>query len=578
MHIKLPSVETLRAEKCPAPIALMMHQMYAMIPDAQLNADGGRKQEHVDYFNALAEKIGNVRSLEDFKPVSEFLLRGTGLFKDDVPIEEQFDPKSLSQAEFFIKYRDVGDLLGLEFPAWGDDDFVKSKWINARVATGEDRNKVIAELMKEDEAKELKEGKKQRAQTAEEIKDQEELERVMKLTLHDTPEGWHTVKRYSRLLAKEQEGGENEDWAAFQKEEAAFVERFGLKGVRFPYHMGLPARIKGLADITDNFCKITQALEMPDHYIGFKKRMPVYYGGAVSGSLGTYTYVTHTLFVLKDMGDRATAHEWFHALDYDMAFQTGNRSQSNLGGALSFSEPNLISVTKDMRPLKDAMVSLMEGVKYGFNGGEPISSEKFISPKGGVFWDLVQNVYAKELLTWVPEENRATAIQRFNYACKSLHTKEFKPQDFARYVSNEYDNALALTQPETRKMLLTSFKDEMEILAGLYLVLTDETDALKKEKTSFMMWFAERLDYKAGRQYYTIPTELIARMGEQYVFDKIGEPLKEHITPQYALAFEKSQIMERFGAWVNEAITFLEYDSKPAAENQQKVSSGMSIK
>ena len=89
---------------------------------------------------------------------------------------------------------------------------------------------------------------------------------------------------------------------------------------------------------------------------------------------------------------------------------------------------------------------------------------------------------------------------------------------------------------------------------AIYLVIDTYTAAIKDEKSSFMMWFAERLDYKAGRQYYTIPTEIIARLGEQYVFDKIGQPLKEHITPQYALGFEKEKIMEHFGAWVKEAV------------------------
>ena len=195
--------------------------------------------------------------------------------------------------------------------------------------------------------------------------------------------------------------------------------------------------------------------------------------------------------------------------------------------------------------------------------------EKFLNPKGGVFWELLQKVYAKELLTWVPQENREAAIKRFNYACKNFHTKEFSPQQFSAYVGEEYDNALAISQPETRKMLLTSFKSEIEILAGLYVVLTEDPQAIKDEKSSFMMWFAERLDYKAGRQYYTIPTEIIARLGEQYVFDKIGQPLKEHITPQYALGFEKEKIMEHFGAWVKEAVAFLKHDVRPVQALQK---------
>jgi hypothetical protein len=573
MRIRLPSVDTLKAEKCPAALALMMHEMYALLPDVQLNADGKRDSKQEKYLERLARRLSKVRTFDDFKKVGELLLRGVpDSFDEDKPLKEQFTRDVLNTPQGVSKYRKLVDWLGLELPNWGDEDFLKYKYVNARVQTGESAEKVQWELMQEEEAKELAAGKKPRKMSDEDREKEEEQKRIMSMYLHDTPEAWHTVKRMARKLANvAKEEITDEEWSAFEKEEEAFVSRFGLKGLRFPYAMGLKSRKEGLADVTSNLEKVAKALDMPDSYVGFRGRMPVYYGGAVSGSLGTYTYLTHTLYLLKDMGDRATAHEWFHALDYDLAYQTGNAAMNSLGGAPSFSEPHLVAAFGDMKKVQHAMIALLDGVNHGFNGGKPVDADAFTDSKG-IFWQTIQGVYAKELFRWVPEENRANSIQRFNYACKQFHTKEMTPDQFTRYVGTEYENALALAMPETKDLMLTSFKDEVRILSGLYRELKDNPQYFDGERASFMKWFAEQLDTKAGKEYYTIPTELIARMGEQYVFDRLESPLREHKTPQYALGFEKDKIQERFSAWVNEAKMFLAHDMNAVARPKAKIS------
>lgn len=570
MKHTLPSVETLKAEGCSAAIALMMHQMYAIIPDTQMEKDGTKDEKKKAYIENLVSDLSKVRNLEDFTILGEKMLLGVGVFDPEIPLEEQFKSEDLKTPEGARKYGKIIDELGLELPSWGDKDSLKVMWLNARIATGENAEKVHWELLKEDLDKDEKEGRNKRPLSAEEQSLIEKQRKYTDLFLHENNEVWHPVKRIARRLKElneEHSQTTDAEWAGFEKEEAEFVHRFGLRGLRFPYAMSLKHRKEGMEDIALNLGKIATALEMPDHYIGFRGRMPVYYGGAITGSLGTYTHLTHTLYLLKDMGARATAHEWFHGLDYDLSYRTGNSAMGTLGGAPSFSETHLVAGLGPMKKVHDAMISLMEGVKYGFNGGLPVSTEDYIDDKG-LFWNTLKNVYAKELFKWVPKENLQNSAQRFNFACQKLHSKEWNGARFTEYVVAEYENGMNLTKPEMKDRMLTDFRSEVRILSGLYERLREDKDFLSEERTSFLNWFCAQLDDKNGKQYYTIPTEFIARMGEQYVFDRLGEPLKEHAAPQYIMSFEKEKLQSRFADWVNEAKTFLAYDIKAQKKPQ----------
>ena len=97
-------------------------------------------------------------------------------------------------------------------------------------------------------------------------------------------------------------------------------------------------------------------------------------------------------------------------------------------------------------------------------------------------------------------------------------------------------------------------------MSKLYQSLKEDPDLLKNERTSFFNWFCEQLDDHNDRRYYTIPTEMIARMGEQFVFDKLGVSIQEYKTPQYVLDFEKEKIQSHFSDWVASAKEFLDID------------------
>jgi hypothetical protein len=558
MKHTLPSVDQLKQEKCPAAIALMMHNMYALLPDAMMEVDGQKNPERVKYINELAKRLAEVRSFEGFKALGEFMMLETGLFDRETPLKEQFKQAEMQRPEFARKYGKLIDILGLDLPTWGDEDALKAMWLNARVATGENGEKIQWELIKEEMEKAKEEGR-ERKMTEEEQKVMAQQQKYADMALHGNTEVWHPVKKIARRLKEINDlhaKTTDVEWAAFEQEERVFVERFGLKGVRFPYAMSLENRREGMQDIAVNFAKIAKAMEIEEELIGFKGRMPVFYGGASSGSLGTYTYLSHTLYVLKGMGERATAHEWFHALDYDLSYRTGNSSFQSLGGAPSFSEPHLVSTFGDMKRVQEAMKSLMDGVKYGFNGGEPIQSEQYLA-NDGIFWTTLRQVYAKELFKWIPKENVPMAAQRFNLACQNLYNKEWSAGKFTQYMHSEYQNALALTEPATKERLLTDFDSEVRILSGLYDKLRENPAFFQGERSSFLNWFCAQMDDKNGRQYYTTPTEFIARLGEQYVFDKLGEPLKEHAAPQYVLPFEKEKIQSRFGTFIEEAAAFM---------------------
>lgn len=569
MHKTIPSVEQLKKENCPAAVALMMYQMYALIPDTQMNADGKKDLGQKEYLDNLVEKLGKVRSLDDFKSLGEFMIRELHIFDENKTLEEQFDSREIKKPAGVQKYRKLVDWLGLELPEWGNPDFLRAKYAQARVQTGETQERVHFDLLEEDESSE----KNVRKMDEEEKKIAAEQKRIRDLSFHASPEAWYGVKSFYRKLHQNATDSSVEDWASFTQEEASFVKKFGLKGVRFPYCMSLEERQFGLKDMDINLEKVAEALEMPTQYMGFRGRMPLYYGGAVSGSLGTYTYLTHTLYLLPEMGARATAHEWFHGLDYDLSYQTGLASMNSLGSAPSFSEPHKVSAFGEMKEVQQAMISLLDGLNYGFQGGKPVNAERFLADDG-IFWDTIKNVYAKELFRWVPEENLENAITRFNYNSQQFAKGELSPDEFSQNIVSEYSNAMAITHPKSKDLLLSAFGDEVRILSGIYTALKEDPEYFDDEKSSFMKFFCEYLDERSGRQYYTIPTEMIARLGEQYVFDKLNSPLAEHKTPQYAMPFEKEKIMERFDSFVQKAKLFLEHDF----ELEEKIKPASSLK
>jgi hypothetical protein len=560
MKHQLPSVEQLKSEQCSAAIALMLHKVYAMLPDAQLQANGEVYRPQARYLDKLVEKLVKVRTLEQFKAWGDFMLRGTGEFESDKTLEEQLNGELFGSSAGLKKYTKIIDWLGLDLAdSWGLAQSIERQHANAKIQTGSSANKVFAELIEEDEKKEKKAGTA-KVRTAEEKKEIRAQKRLMTLMLHDNPEAWHAVKRQSRAVERAKETRTDAEWAMFREEEKAFVERFGLKGLRFPYMMNLKTRQEGLRDMAVNLEKVAKAMDMPEHHMGFKARMGLFYGGAAHGSLGTYTYLTHTLYILKGMGDRATAHEWFHALDYDLVHQSGSIGMS-MGNAPSFSEPHRVAAYGTLKPAQEAMIELMDGLNKGFSKGPALTADDYIK-EDGVFWTTLHDVYAKEIFKWVPAENMENALARYNLACSRFESKEWSADRFAKYIGEEYDNGMALTEPKQRELLLTSFKSEIRILSGLYLELKENPDYFKEKKTSFALWFAEQLDNQSGRLYYTIPTELIARMGEQFVFNTLGEPLQEHNTPQYVMPFEQEKALGLFGEFLNQAKKTLEVEKK----------------
>jgi hypothetical protein len=562
MKHQLPSLETLKKEKCSAAIALMLHKAYALLPDAQVMSDGEVYRPQARYLNKLAEKLVKVRTVEQFKAWGDFMLRGTGEFEPGKSIESQLGEGNVSKSEMLKKYSKIVDWLGLDLAEqWGFEQSIDVQYANAKIQTGSSSEKVMMDLIEEEEKEDRKNGKA-REITAEEKKERRAQKRVMALLLHDNPEAWHAVKRHSRAIERARDASTEAEWAEFKKEEKEFVERFGLKGLRFPYMMNLATRKEGLKDMAVNLEKVARAINMPESQMGFKKRMGVFYGGAAQGSLGTYTYLTHTLYILKGMGDRATAHEWFHALDYDLTYQSGGAAMA-MGQAPSFSEPHKVAAFGSLKPAQDAMINLMDGLKNGFKKGRPVETEDYIKPDG-VFWTTLHNVYAKELFKWIPPENRQNALARYNLSCKKLEEGKMDPDQFTKYIGTEYDNGLELTEPKQREVLLSSFKGEVRILAGLYCELKENPDYFKDTKTSFAHWFAEQLDNQTGKDYYSIPTELIARMGEQFVFSRLGEPLQEHNTPQYVMPFETDEAMKRFGDFLDTAKETLKSEKKIA--------------
>ena len=552
--IKIPTAQELKDSQTPAAIAFMIYRFLRSCPDAELSKNNGRSEEDVVFFNSLMTNLFKIKDIDGFYELREQLFKSHLIGLEDTSEKNVEKIFSIATGEHLDVYHKATAALGLNTQNWLSEKFIESVYNEARVATGENHNKIAAETIEEETTEEQK-----KRWSEKERKDYEQMRRTEKLIHHESPESWHLIKQMSRSLVKEQKASP-EEWADFERKEIEFTHRFGLKGLRFPYAMTLKDRSEGLDEMTTNFEKISKALDMPDSFIGFKERLPLFYGGAIEGSLGTYSPITHTLFILKDMGDRATAHEWFHALDYELARQaTTNATRAIKGNSISFSEPRRLATFGKLKECQSAMVDLMEGVNRGFSKDPIINAEEYTRP-GGMFWKTLQQVYAKEVFKHIPPENKENALVRFNTFCKKFHNNEIKADEFTAYIKDEYSNGLSLTNPKSKETLLTAFEAEINVMSKLYQSLKEDPDLLKNERTSFFNWFCEQLDDHNDRRYYTIPTEMIARMGEQFVFDKLGVSIQEYKTPQYVLDFEKEKIQSHFSDWVASAKEFLDID------------------
>lgn len=562
MKRKIPSVEQLKSENCPAAVALLMYEAYKSIPDVQLNSDGQRNEDQLFYIDNLVKRLSSVRTFEDLNNFRRYMFAEIpGLVNKDEGIEEQF--KSIVESKDMVSTKKLGimyEWLGFNLTGWIEEDAFKGMIRAARANTGESLEKLSWEKNKEYEA----EGggdPRYNVLSEEEKKFQDEEKRRMEMRFSQKSyEIWHQVKVRERELKQTKEKNES-DWKELEQEELLFINKFGLKGVRFPYAMSLEKRKKGLEELAVNLEQIAKTLNMPETNIGFRGRLPIFYGGAAFGSLGTYTYLTHTLYILEGMSKRATTHEWFHALDYDLSYQSGISSMSIIRDAPSFSKPNSISSFVETKEARNAMIELLDYINNGEKyGSVPVDADEFIK-QDGIFWKTLKDVYIKEMFRLMPEENKQNAVKRCNFHCTKFFSGEISPDEFTDYFEAEHKNSLSLTKEEEK--MFVSYAHEIRILSGLYLELKENPTFFKneREKGSFFKWFAHQLDYKIGKDYYTIPTEMFARLGEQYVFDRLEVPMRDHKSPQYLLPFEKEKVQVLFENFVNEARHFLDNDA-----------------
>lgn len=109
--------------------------------------------------------------------------------------------------------------------------------------------------------------------------------------------------------------------------EAAFMERFGLRGIEYGNWLPQGERQIVLNHAFDGFCDLAQALGLPERAMGLGGTLAIAFGargnGGKNAALAHFEPARQVMNLTRLKGAGSVAHEWFHAFDYWLAQHRG---------------------------------------------------------------------------------------------------------------------------------------------------------------------------------------------------------------------------------------------------------------
>ena len=185
-----------------------------------------------------------------------------------------------------------------------------------------------------------------------------------------------------------------------------------------------------------------------------------------------------------------------------------------------------------------------------------------------VFSKWMSELYVPELLKVSPPERRANDVKRAMMLCQALDEEKIPPGVFAQEFSRLYHERVMETEPK-ESYLIGDMQVELAT-AALKYHQSKRTGFEKSMEGSFFKSFASGMEDATGRVYYTLHTEMIARLGEQLVFERNGMDYPGHKSAQHACGPEKEKLQEFFSDWVSASKEYLNSPSATAENAKRK--------
>lgn len=526
----LPTHKELKERGVPASVAYMMYDFYRSLPSNKINAQG------IDEFskNHIKEVVKQLAQVNNIEDLRKTVLLALNIYEDCNIEDLMKDLEDEYNTDSIKKFLNLSNLVGLDIYQMADEKVFESKHYNARIAVGEDPDSIKNEFIR----KEYIDNDKEKSE------DEEYKEHCRKFDLlnHKKREDWSLVRRMDNKYNVDIQNNELLD-EELLKVSQDFANKFAFKEVSFLFSIPDKDKINGIQEMDKQLSSLAESLSVPTTMIGFNGSLSFSYGGACDGSLGTYSPVTHCLYVKKDMTSNVAFHEWFHALDYDLSYKAGTAMFKSLEFYLSpVSDGIKERVTNRMGDVIESVDNLMDYVKNS-NSVQNINKNTFLPGNDGqgLFLELIKKVYFQnQVLKVMPADELNSAKKRFMDATQRFHKEMMGVHDYSEYMQSEFERGHLITLESGWHIF--DFKGEIAILADAYRQFQKEENPFAKDDSSFFYAFSNRMDSLNRKEYFAKETELFARMGEQYVFDKQNVFEAIHETPAYPIGEEKKQI------------------------------------
>ena len=316
------------------------------------------------------------------------------------------------------------------------------------------------------------------------------------------------------------------------------IERFGFRGIEFGNWLPQDERQQVLNMAYDSLNDLADVLDIPAKGLSFDGRLAIAFGsrgrGGVNSFLAHFEPALNVINLTRMSGAGALAHEWMHALDFNLGNSSGYLSEQHAAST---------------------MIDLVDTMKKRPSSAEEIHSRTSANAQRGadnaVSWLHGQSLENREELKRILEDLYQKTSEAFIYRAKERiaavkgdsKMSETGFSQLGAIDSTELSAAkisilFALRDASENKRAFTKVKDKIE--GNISFMINNMSQACTVEAARLLnadlpLSFrngrqamdtdfykeAKRLDEERSVAYWSTTRELFARAGAAYVFDKL---------------------------------------------------------
>lgn len=314
------------------------------------------------------------------------------------------------------------------------------------------------------------------------------------------------------------------------------MEQFGFRAVEFGNWLPQSERQSVLNMAFDSLCDLAQALSIPPSGVGLNGRLAVAFGSrGVSHAKAHFEPSRNVINLTRLAGAGALAHEWFHALDWHLGCAQGGPA-----GRFATAEPEA-AMAPLARALEHRELSMAELIAkysekarcYAHNAAAWCAQRLRRERREGAF------AYAETLFERARAELRDGARVELGEPAGRARLSHGAPvvaagEEVAERITQALgvfcdSEGIRLTAKERRAVEanLVAMLSAMARVAGLEAAQEAGLDRAAvgdpaAAASSFLI-AAKALDARRSARYWSLPHEMFARAGAQYVFYRLQQ-------------------------------------------------------